>query len=149
MIEAQAARLVAFVRSLVLGRDDFRAMAVCGSWARGDARSDSDLDILILASDPIRIRRRQNWLRDLPYSTAGFRYRSHQTATYGVVWSAHIELTPDAELELSFAFPNWADTSPIDEGTYVCVSGGFRIEADKDQALHRLVAACAARQTGA
>lgn len=131
------------LRKTVEACDDLRALAVCGSWARGDARPDSDLDLLIVADDPPAWRCDQGWVAALPYDRAGCAYRSHRTATYGAVWSAHVDLDPDAAVELSFAPAAWACTDPLDLGTYAVVSDAFRIVVDKDGMLAPLVAACA------
>jgi predicted nucleotidyltransferase len=94
MDSVQARDLLTMVRGMVQARDDLRALAVCGSWARGSPRADSDLDLLILAREPTEWRTHLDWLRDLPFEQAGFRIRAVETATYGEVWSAHICLGP-------------------------------------------------------
>jgi len=142
MDERCACSLIAMIRAMVVTRDGLRALAVCGSWARGAARPESDLDLLLVAADPAAWRREQGWVARLPYSEAGRTYRSHRNATYGVAWSAHIRLDPEAALELTFAPVAWAHTDPVDPGTRRVVSGGFRVVIDKDGALARLVAAC-------
>jgi hypothetical protein len=66
----------------------------------------------------------------------------HNTARYGAVWSTHIELEPEAELELTLAEENWASVHPIDPGTRHVVMDAFKILIDKDGALERLRNAC-------
>lgn len=44
-------------------------------------------------------------------------------------------------MELTFAAPSWADTSPIDPRTYRVVSDAFRIVVDKDGRLDALLSA--------
>jgi predicted nucleotidyltransferase len=70
---------------MVQTRDDLRALAVCGSWARRCPRRDSDLDLLILAREPKKWRADLNWLRDLPFERAGLWIHSIETSTYGAV----------------------------------------------------------------
>ena len=142
MNAAESDRLLAVLQVLVQGRDDLRALAVCGSWARGNPRPDSDLDVLIIAKDPESLRRSQKWIPELNFSQAGFRYVGHTDARYGAVWSAHIELEPEAELELTITGEDWASADPIDPGTRSVVSDAFRIVSDKDGALERLRDAC-------
>jgi uncharacterized protein len=139
---AEAERLIAFVEKLTRHRDGFRAAALCGSWARGNPRSDSDLDFLLIAKHSECLRRNQNWLRSLDFSDAGFRCVGHVTARYGIVWSAHIDLLPVAELELTFADQSWASIDPLDPGTKRVVSDAFRIILDKDGHLQQLRSAC-------
>jgi len=59
-----------------------------------------------------------------------------------VVWSAHVELGPDAEPELTLAGESWASVDPIDPGTLHVVADPFTILIDKDRVLRRL---CSAR----
>lgn len=143
-MDAGSARdLTAIVRTLVDARDDLRALAVCGSGARGNPRPDSDLDLLIVARDVARWRDAHDWIGELPYGEARLAYRSHTAARYGAVWSAHIRLEPDAALELTFAAPDWANHDPVDPGTRQVVRDAFAIVVDKDKHLARLVEACA------
>ena len=142
MNTAETNGLIAVIQTLVRDRDDLRAMAVCGSWARGNPRPDSDLDVLIIAQDPGSLRRHQEWMRELRFSDAGFRYLAHHSAQYGAVWSAHIKLEPEAELELTFAAESWASVRLIDPGTRRVVTDAFKILIDKDGALRSLSDAC-------
>jgi predicted nucleotidyltransferase len=142
MNAAETNRLIATICALVEDRDDMRAMAVCGSWARGNPRPDSDLDVLIIADDLAPLRRSDKWIRELKIADAGFRYLVHEIAEYGVVWSVHIHLEPEAELELTLAEENWASVKPIDPGTRQVVTDAFKILVDKDGALQRLRKAC-------
>ena len=143
MNTVQANRLIALLETLTHSRDDFLGMAICGSWARGNPRENSDLDFLIIVRDAAIVRRNQNWIRDLNFLGADFRYIEHKTATYGVVWSAHIDLEPAAEIELAFANAAWASVDPIDAGTRQVVTDAFKILVDKDGLLGRLCNACA------
>ena len=142
MDQGTARDLIAIVREMVEGCDELRALALCGSWARGDARPDSDIDLLALARDPAPWRNDTSWVIGLPYARARLAYRGHWIASYGIAWSAHVDLGPGVELELTFAPPSWADIDPIDPGTRAVVSGGFEIEVDKDDRLARLAEAC-------
>jgi predicted nucleotidyltransferase len=142
MTATETDRLIAVIQGLVRRREDLRGMAVCGSWARGNPRPDSDLDLLIVAQEPELLRRKQKWIRELNFSDAGFHYIDHTTAKYGAVWSAHIGLEPEAALELTFAKESWASVHPIDPGTRDVVTDAFKVLIDKDGALQRLRNAC-------
>lgn len=134
--EALAGQVTAFARA----EPGISAAAVCGSWARGEARPSSDLDIVLLAADPDRWRDLQLLAaRLLPGS--GFDLAAARAADYGAVWSAHLRLRPEAELELSFAAPGWACADPVDPGTRAVVEGGFRVLLDERGAFERLLAA--------
>jgi hypothetical protein len=75
----------------------------------------------------------------LKFSDAGFHYKDHNTSKYGAVWSAHIELEPEAEL---LAKESWASVHPIDAGARDVVTNAFNVLIDKDGALRRLRNAC-------
>ena len=97
---------------------------------------------MIIAQDPESLCRSRKWIRELKFSEVGFRYVGHETASYGIVWSAHIELEPKAELELTVAPDNWASVHSIDPGTRLIVMDAFKVLIDKDGTLERLCSAC-------
>jgi hypothetical protein len=197
--------LTSLIATWVEGQPDLLALALAGSWARGNPRPDSDLDVLILTSDQDRYRQDHAWLgaaqsgervripsnRPHPLSraageggegvhqqqplpilprcagegaplipssvhplppwlsaigleAAGYRVVARTARQYGVVWSWHLHLEPDAELELSFANPDWAKTNPIDAGTDRVVKDALQVLIDKDGRLSALVARRAA-----
>ncbi len=142
MNKHQAEKLIELTEGLVESTDDLRALGVGGSWSRGNPRPDSDLDLIIIAQNPNMWRRHQHWVRELPFKRFGFSYYDHHTATYGVVWSAHIELKPDAKLELALASKSWTSLDPIDPGTRHVLTDAFKIIVDKDHLLIQLIDAC-------
>jgi uncharacterized protein len=144
---AEADALMTAVANWAMTRDDIRAMAVVGSWARGNPRRASDLDLLLLSKRPGDYRRRRRWLREIEFHAAGFHPRSSEGEAYGAVWSLHVYLRPVADVELSFAGCAWANTMPIDNGTRSVVTDGFRIMFDRDGMLARLVEAVALKVT--
>src|SRR5262245_347602 len=98
-------------------QSDLRGLAMVGSWARGTATADSDLDVVVIAADQDRYRAGSTWLSKIAFQDAGYRIVSHEAAAYGQVWSWHVGLEPEAEVEISFAPPEWASTDPVDRGT--------------------------------
>jgi predicted nucleotidyltransferase len=137
----QAGALIDAVRVWLEGRNDLRALALVGSWARGNPEPGSDLDLIIVANDPEKLHVPDVWLRDIPFATAAFEIDRYVTRRYGNVWSCHVHLEPNAQVELTFAAPAWANIDPPDPGTTFIVADAFRIIVDKDGALQRLCAA--------
>ena len=135
----QANSIIDAVMDWAIERADVRAMACVGSWARGDPRDASDIDLLLLTDRTEEYRRRRKWLSEIDFGKAGFRVQSNESAVYGAVWSRHVHLLPMAEVELTFANCSWARTDPIDCGTRGVVEDALRIAFDKDGALARLV----------
>ena len=146
MTPADAKALTDAVAQWVEARTDLKSLALVGSWARDQARPDSDIDLLVLANDPTAYRSDLAWLaRLLPPQ---FRVISSRVVDYGAVWSCHALLDPAAELELSFGPLDWTTTDPLDGGTVGVVKGGFRIIVDKDGRLKRLADAIDSQPAG-
>jgi uncharacterized protein len=139
MKTAEANAIVSAVSRWAVERDDIRAMALIGSWSRGNPRQVSDIDLLLLSDRAHEYRRCRKWLTEIDFGGAGYRLQSSEIAIYGVVWSRHINLLPAAELELTFAECSWARTDPVDGGTRGVVQDAFRIIFDKDRILAKLV----------
>lgn len=138
MNAAQANAITTAVAHWAIERHDIRAMALLGSWARGDSRPTSDLDLLLL-TDLAPDYRNRTWLTEIAFQKAGFRLRSSGSAIYGTVWSEHVHLRPAADVELTFAKCAWASVDPIDNGTRVVVKDAFQIIFDRNGILAKLV----------
>jgi predicted nucleotidyltransferase len=133
--------VTAAVASWAIERNDIRAMAMLGSWVRGNPRPDSDLDLLLLSELAPDYQRSKTWLTAIDFQNAGFRRHSTESAFYGVAWSQRLHLLPAAEVELTFAQCPWASTDPVDTDTRVIVKDAFRIIFDRDGILAKLVRA--------
>jgi uncharacterized protein len=132
--------IVSALAGWALHHEDTRAMALIGSWARGDAHQASDVDLLLLSDCAHEYRRCQKWITEIDFDSAGYRVASWEDASYGLVWSCHIGLLPPGKVELTFAPRSWARTDTVDVGTRRVVKDAFRIIFDKDEMLAKLVA---------
>ena len=141
MKAADADAIVRAVAYWAMGREDIRAMALVGSWARGDPHEGSDVDLLLLSDRADEYRHRRQWLREIDFEGTGYRIQSSEDAIYGVVWSRHLALRPTARVELTFAKRSWARIDPIDGGTLGIIKDAFRIIVDKDGVLTSLLKA--------
>jgi uncharacterized protein len=121
-----------------------RGLALVGSYARGAARPDSDVDVLILVEDAASFVS-QRWLDEIDWRSLEASPVATRVAQYGVVWSRHVQLDNGLEIELGFAPISWAGDRPIDSGTRQVISGGCRILYDPDGLLG---AACAEISNG-
>lgn len=122
-------------------RPDILALALIGSWARGTATPVSDIDLVILATEP-KVFRDKEWPNRIAWAPA--RVTGWHDAEYGAVWSRHVQFRGEPEIEFSFAERSWAATGPIDPSTSKIVRGGLRILVDKEKLLERLQAAAQA-----
>ncbi len=135
----EAERLLLAIEAWASERSDVLGLAVVGSWARGTARPDSDLDIMLLVKWPAVYRADLDWLSAIDWQQAGFTLDGFKDADYGQAWSRHVQLEPLADVELTFAEQTWASLDPIDEGAASVVAKGCRVVFDKTGALQRFV----------
>lgn len=127
-------------------RRDISAVALVGSWARGTARPDSDIDLGFLAPNPSGFRDSETWVDEINWEGIGCKVDNWEDEDYGLVWSRHVHLEDGAEIEFSFGMLSWASIEPIDEGTFRVVSDGCRILHDPENLITKLIAAVKSRQ---
>ncbi|QYK56568.1 MAG: nucleotidyltransferase domain-containing protein [Fimbriimonadaceae bacterium] len=105
-------------------RADVRAAALVGSHARGDARPDSDVDLVILAREPAVLLLAPDWCEFFgPVVRLS-------TEDYGRLLVLRAWYGSGMEVEFGLASPRWA-TSP-DKGTRRVVREGCRVLLYKD-----------------
>lgn len=141
MTPDEARRLQDGLAAWVEGEPGCRALALVGSWARGAARVDSDLDLMLLATDHDRWAGDDRWLRQI-LDELGFPSAMTSPETYGVTQAWRARLAPQVEVELGIADTLWAHLDPVDAGTQRVASDGLKPLVDKDGLLRGLVDAC-------
>jgi predicted nucleotidyltransferase len=112
-------------------RDDIRALAVVGSHARGEARSDSDIDLVVVCAEPARYLRDTNWLSTFD-EVARFSFED-----WGQVQSVRVLYRNGPEVEFGITGTVWMAIPP-DEGTAAVLRNGSWILLDRDGQLGRL-----------
>lgn len=120
-------------------RGDIVGLALVGSWARGTALPDSDIDLILLTPNPDAFHISSAWLMEIDWLRLGLSVQSFRDAKYGVVWSRHVELSGGTLVEFSFGLPSWAATRPCDAGTQSVVSRGCRVLFDPTGLLQSVV----------
>jgi uncharacterized protein len=133
--------IVQAVLRWAIGRNDIRGVAFVGSHARGTARPESDIDLVILAEMPEAFRTDPSWLKSIDWRAVPTGVSRWEDEDYGAVWSRRIWLVPHFELEISLAPLAWASVSPLDPGTRQVVADGCHILHDPDGVLDRLLRA--------
>jgi uncharacterized protein len=141
MKSSEVNAVVGAIAGWAAARNDVRALALAGSWARGNPHQASDVDLLLFTDHDEWYRRRRNWLTEIDFERAGYSFHSSKNTMYGVVWSRHIHLLPSSEVELTFAKCSWTRTDVIDTGTRRVVEDALQIILDEDGILARLVEA--------
>lgn len=115
-------------------RADVCAVALAGSWARGDARTDSDVDFVVLTSDAERYVSDDSSLADVAAAT------HVATIERGVLTEKRLRTDSGLEVDVGFARPIWTAV-PVDPGTARVVRDGIVILFDPEDLLARLDAA--------
>ena len=99
---------------------DILAVALVGSHARGGARADSDIDLVLLVEDPAAYLSNADWPKRFG------RVVRRQVEPYGRVTSLRVWYDDGREVEYGFTTAQWA-ARPLDEGTRRVIRGGMRI----------------------
>jgi uncharacterized protein len=137
--DAQVNLIVQAVLAWATAQPKIRAVALVGSHARGTARLDSDIDLVLLTTDPEGFRMDASWVEQIDWHTINTRPQEWQDEDYGAAWSRRVLLEADCEqVELTFASLFWANTSAIDAGTQRVIAGSCQILYDFDALLGRL-----------
>lgn len=110
-------------------RDDVAGAALVGSHARGEARPDSDVDLMLVTRLP------QSYLDDHEWVEGFGTVDDVAVERWGAVTSLRVRYAGGPEVELGITTPAWATTDPVDPGTARVVSDGFRILLDDDGTL--------------
>ncbi len=127
--------LIRSVCAWARGRPEVRAVALVGSWARGSARMDSDVDLIVLTDDTAAFIENEQWARELGARAVV------RTRQWGVVTERRLVLPGGLEVEVGVVAPGWACIAPLDEGTARVVSAGFTALHDPEALLAALLSA--------
>jgi uncharacterized protein len=97
---------------------------------------DSDIDLVLLTSDPAAYVETSDWIQ-------GF-VQGELVATrdWGAITERRIRVPTGLEIEVGVGTSDWAMTDPVDPGTRRVVREGFRMLYDPQGLLAALAAAC-------
>jgi predicted nucleotidyltransferase len=121
-------RVIAWARSQLT----VTGVALVGSQARGEARPDSDIDLVLLCTEP------QGFLHDTSWIQHFGEVEACLTEDWGLVTSLRVYYQHGLEVEFGLTSLVWAEL-PVDAGTKSVVANGMRILLDRDGALARLL----------
>lgn len=111
---------------------DVQAIALVGSYARGEARDDSDIDLVLLTNEPQRYREDLKWIER--FGTV----KKHQTEDYGKLTSIRVWYQNGIEVEYGITAPDWA-AIPLDAGTQEVLRGGMMVLFERGDLLSQHV----------
>lgn len=112
------------------------AIALVGSWARLSARPDSDVDLVVLTSDPETLLGTSAW-----FQVFGEDSELVRSEDFGPIQERRLRRPDGLEVELGIGRPHWAATEPPDAGTARVVRDGMRILFDPERLLASLAEA--------
>ena len=130
-------QLLGRVAAWAAAQPDLVAVAVVGSQARGTARGDSDLDLVLLSWDPERYVQGEDWARELGAGEVA------ATAHRGMLVEQRLKTAWGPELDVAIGSPRWASLAPLDVGTERVAREGLRIVYDPEGVLAALKRAVA------
>jgi predicted nucleotidyltransferase len=112
---------------------EIHAVILVGSQARGNAKADSDVDLVIICGNPEYYLRELDWIRE--FGTP----ERHAIEGWGMVTSLRVWFESGLEVEFGLTSNEWI-REPLDVGTKRVISDGYRILVDKSNTLTRLFA---------
>lgn len=113
------------VEKWVKQNEDIKSLILVGSYARGEAREDSDVDLVIITSNPDVYT--NNYFIDNFGKVTEFKKENWDSVTSIRVWYANNGL----EVEFGITTPIWVQ-KPLDEGTIRVLSDGYKVIVDKE-----------------
>jgi uncharacterized protein len=116
---------------------DIVGVALVGSWARSQARMDSDIDFVVLTPSQDRYVIQDGW----PVEALSQPADIIRTKKWGPLTERRVRLPSGLDVEFGFAPPAWASTDPVDPGTAQVVQGGCLPLVDPSGLLARVVEA--------
>lgn len=141
----RAEQVVTELRAWADTRPDVLALALVGSYAHpsGAETAESDVDIIVVTSDPDRYT---GGTEHLPPALELPLLRAKQWGMVAERRSRHA--ATGLVVELNITTPLWAATEPeVDGGTRRVVRDGIRVLHDRDGLLAKLIDACGAGGT--
>ena len=138
----QAERIIQIIADWAKAQSTILAVALVGSHARGSAGAGSDIDLVLIVTNPRAFRAETTWLDTIGWNTVGARPQKWQDEDYGELCSRRLWLENNrGEIEFGFASHSWADVNPLDPGTRCVVADGCRILHDPRKILSCLCGA--------
>ena len=111
-------------------QSDIQALALVGSHARNAATVTSDVDLVLITTEPNRYLHNLNWI--WRFGTV----EKHQVENYGLLTSIRVWYTNGCEIEYGITDESWAAV-PLDKGTQQVIEDGMRILFERGTTLSR------------
>ncbi len=105
---------------------DIQAVTIVGSFARGQARPDSDIDLVILTDRP------RKYLQNPGWAWLFGPVERHQIEDYGKLTSLRVWYVGGPEVEYGITSRRWLDL-PLDTGTRQVIEDGLLILFEREK----------------
>ena len=110
---------------------DIEGLGIVGSYARGEQREDSDIDVMVFCLSPERFLSDHAWLKLFGKT------QKVAVEDWGGVQTVRADFESGMEIEFNFGRLAWANV-PVDSGTAEVVSNGFDVLYDPSGRLSNL-----------
>ncbi len=107
---------------------DIKAVALVGSYANETATDDSDIDLILLITQPDIYLKNTGWVSEFGIVD------EKQIEHYGKVTSIRVWYTSGYEVEFGITNHKWA-ASPLDEGTQNVIKNGMKVLFEREAIL--------------
>jgi predicted nucleotidyltransferase len=124
-------RFLGEVQRWAEARPDLEAVALLGSRTRGQARPDSDVDLLLITNNA------RLYLDDTSWAESFGEVERSIQEQWGNVVSLRVWYRDSWEVEFAVAGPQWAQV-PMDPGARRAIEDGMRVLLDRTGRLTRL-----------
>jgi len=121
------------VRKWADKQKDIKAILLVGSYARGQAHNDSDIDLILLTNEP------DKYLNDQSFAGTFGDISIIEKEFWGKVTSLRIWYKDSFEVELGITIPAWITEEPLDAGTLRTITDGAKVIIDKIGSLEELI----------
>ena len=122
------------VRKWAAPQSNIKVILLVGSYARGQAHDESDIDLVMLTDEPEK---------DLQVPSFAGTFGSIdriEKEYWGRVTSFRIWYQDGFEVELGITTPDWIFDDPLDAGTLRTITGGAEVVTDKTGKVERIIA---------
>lgn len=102
-----------------------KSIIIVGSYARGENRKDSDIDVVIITKDKPNLIKNQEFIDEFG------KVLTKQIEYYRACTSIRVWYENSLEVEFGIVDTSWISI-PLDSGTYKVLSDGFKVIIDKN-----------------
>ena len=113
------------VRNWAEIQNDIKAILLVGSYARGQAHEDSDIDLVLMTNEP------DKYLNDYSFAETFGNISEIEKEFWGRVTSLRIWYKDSFEVELGITTPDWITEDPLDAGTLRTITDGAKVVIDR------------------